>query len=474
MTIVKKIAANTTFTLLGNVVVKVLALFVSIYLARYLGVEYFGEYNFIITYLAFFVFVANFGLDPILIRDLSRCGSDANHITSNILVIRVLTSLFSIILSILLIRFLDYPDETVLYVSVLSVILLFQGVSYLFESLFHANLKMQYSAIGLITSKLFYSAAVFILIYLSKSLIDFLYLYIIAELIRMLVAIYYSRTFVRIKCDIDSELWKSLFKQCLPFIAGYALFIIYYRIDILMLSKMEGNFAVGLYSAAYKLVDPILFVPGALASTLMPLMSKHYISEFSKLKRLYLTGSKYIILLMLPLTIGLFLLSEKVFGFLYTEDYFPAILTFQILSLTLVFNSANSIQNSLLVATDRQKVNTVSVGICCILNIILNLILIPIYSYNGAAIATLISVITLFSIQLLFIKHALSLFSFNKDIYKVVLASLLMGTIILIFSEINFLIIVSACIILYALFLYWIKFFSQDDILMFNLLLRKD
>jgi O-antigen/teichoic acid export membrane protein len=241
-----------------------------------------------------------------------------------------------------------------------------------------------------------------------------------------------------------------------------------------MLSKMEGNLAVGLYSAAYKLVDPILFIPGALASTLMPLMSKHYISEFSKLKRLYLTGSKYIILLMLPLTIGLFLLSEKVFGFLYTEDYFPAILTFQILSLTLVFNSVNSIQNSLLVATDRQKVNTVSVGICCTLNIILNLILIPIYSYNGAAIATLISVITLFSIQLLFIKHALSLFSFSKEIYKIVLASLLMGALILIFPEINFLIIVSACIILYALFLYWTQFFSQDDILMFKLLLRKD
>ena len=168
MNVAKKIATNTTFILTGNIVVKLLALFVSVYLARYLGVEYFGEYNFVITYL----------------------------------VIRVVTSIFSIILAVLLIWLLGYPNETILYVSVLSVILLFQGVSYLFESVFNANLKMYYSAIGLIVSKVFYSAAAFVLMYLNKSLIDFLYLYIVAEMIRAAISIYYSRNFVSIKLNI--------------------------------------------------------------------------------------------------------------------------------------------------------------------------------------------------------------------------------------------------------------------------------
>jgi len=84
----------------------------------------------------------------------------------------------------------------------------------------------------------------------------------------------------------------------------------------------------------YRLVDPILFIPAALASTLMPLMSKEYIKDHTRFGQLYSSGSKYIMLLMLPLTIALFLLSEKLIHLLYTESYYPSIITFQILSLT--------------------------------------------------------------------------------------------------------------------------------------------
>ena len=473
MNTAKKIAANTTFILAGNVVVKILALFVSVYLARYLGVEYFGEYNFVITYMTFFIFLVNFGLDPILIRNLSRPNSNADHLTSNIFIIRVITSFFSIILSIALIYFLGYPDETIVYVSVLSVILLFQGISYLFESVFHANLKMHYSAIGLIISKSFYSAGAFLLIAMNRTLLDFFYLYIVAEAIRTAVSIYYSRNFIHIKLNIDWNLWKSLFKECLPFIASYALFIIYYRIDILMLSKMEGIFDVGIYSSAYRLVDPILFIPTALASTLMPLMSKEYVNDILKLKQLYSAGSKYILLLMLPLTIALFFFSEVIIHLLYTENYYPAIITFQILALSLVFNSLNSIQNSLLIASNRQKVNTMSIGFCCVLNVILNLILIPIYSYNGAAIATLISVISLFLLQMIFIKKDLSILSLNSGSYGILVSSLLMGTLLYFLSELDTFIIVLIGTLSYGLFLYITKSLSENEISMLKLLLAK-
>ncbi len=474
MNTAKKIATNASFILAGNIVVKVLALFVSVYLARYLGVEYFGEYNFVITYLTFFIFVTNFGLDPILIRDMSRQTLNVNVLTSNILMIRIITALFSIILAVVLIRLLGYPDQTILYVSVLSVILLFQGVSYLFESVFHANLKMHYSAIGMIISKLFYSIAAFALIYMNKTLLDFLYLYIVAEMIRTLISIYYSRKFVSIGFKIDLKLWKYLFRECLPFIASYALFIIYYRIDILMLSKMDGIFSVGLYSAAYRLVDPVLFIPAALASTLMPIMAKEYVNDLSKLKQLYTAGSKYILLLMLPLTIALFLLSDDIIHILYTEDYLPAVITLQILSLTLVFNSVNSMQNSLLIASDRQKINTFSIGICCVLNILLNLILIPVYSYNGAAIATLVSVVALFLIQLVLIRQKLSLLSITKNSYNILISAILMGAIIYMTPGMHLMILVILGVFSYTALLYLTGSISKDEVSKIRSLLKRN
>ena len=473
MSTYKKVAKNTTFILLGNVVVKILALFISINLARYLGVEQFGEYNFIITYLMFFAFIANFGMDPILIRDVARFPSKTQTMMSNILVIRMLTSFFAIALAIFFINLLNYPHEIFIYISIMSAILLFQGISYLFESLFQANLKMQYSAIGLISSKVLYIVSVFILIYLHKPLIYFFYMYIIAEITRMLFATFYSRKFVQLNIDIDLEMWKYLFKQCLPFIVGYALFVIYYRVDILMLSKMQGNSAVGLYSAAYKITDPLLFLPGALASTMMPVMSKQYHENISKLNYTYSLGSKYILQLMLPITVGLYILSDKIISLLYTTDYVYSILTLQILSLTLIFNSINSIQSSLLTSSDRQKMNTVSVGICCLINVALNILLIPKYSYNGAAIATLISVILLFLIELSFILKSFSFIPVNKESLKTVFSSLLMGLLLINLQDINIFVAIFICAVFYFILLIILKSFSENDYTMLQSLFKK-
>jgi O-antigen/teichoic acid export membrane protein len=133
----------------------------------------------------------------------------------------------------------------------------------------------------------------------------------------------------------------------------------------------------------------------------------------------------------------------------------------------------NSIQNSLLVASDRQKVNTLSVGICCVLNVLLNLLLIPMYGYNGAAIATLISVIALFLIQLLFIKQAFFMLPLNSKSYGILISSFLIGMIIYLFPKANLLILLVACTCSYVIFLYSTKSLSNDEISMIKLLLRK-
>jgi Membrane protein involved in the export of O-antigen and teichoic acid len=474
MNTARKIATNTTFILFGNIVVKALALLISINLARYLGVEYFGEYNFVIAYLSLFIFLANFGLDSILIRDLSRKKFDVDIFVSNVLMIRILTCSFSIILSIAIVNFLGYPAETIMHVSLLSLILMFQGLSYLFESVFHSNLKMYYSSISMVISKLFFAIAVFILITLGDSLISFFYAYIVAEFIRVLISIYYSKKFVCVCKHIDIELWKYLLKESMPFIVGYALFIVYYRIDILMLSKIEGNLAVGYYSAAYKLTDPLLFIPGAFASVLMPIMARKYISDQMDLKEIYSVGSKYILQLMFPISILLYFFSEDLIHLLYTDNYYASIYTLKILSLTVILNSLNSIQNSLLVASDRQKLNTISVGVCCILNIVLNLVLIPIYSYNGAAIATLISVLFLFLIQLLFIRNELSLLPLSKHSYVIVFVSLFMGVFLSKLSGFYLVILSIVCIFLYIFFLYLTGNLSKKDLLIFKSIFKKN
>jgi len=297
--------------------------------------------------------------------------------------------------------------------------------------------------------------------------------FIFSEFIRTLIDYLFSKRIVHLSTNIDIDMCKYLAKEALPFIAANVFFIIYYRVDILMLSYLQGNTPVGLYSAAYKLIDPLLFLPGALASTLMPVMSKQYITDTNNLKRTYMLGYRYIFMIMLPVTVGIYIISENVIDLLYTTEYSGSIVAMQILVATIIFNSLNSIHSSVLTATNLQKLNLLAVTICCIANVFLNIILIPTYSYMGAAFATLICVILLFFIGFYFVYRNLSICPINKEMIKPVIASCVMGLLMLEISDMNIFLLIVIGIIIYAVTIYLLRGFSKNDIVVIRKILTK-
>lgn len=467
MSLARKIAKNASYILAGNIAVKVIALFISVYLARYLGVNDFGKYTFITTYLMFFTFISGFGLDQVIIRDIARDPSVTDSIFNNSFSIRLITSIVALLLAIAGILILNYPDDTVYYVCVVSITLLFQGISYLIESLFQSNLKMEYSSIALIASKLFFAIFIFLILFYKGTLMDVFLVSILSEAFRTLIDYVYSKKFVDMKLGFDLSAWNYLINQALPFVIGYGLYIIYYRVDVLMLSFSQGDAPVGIYSAAYKLTDPLLFIPGALASTLMPVMSKQYLSDKEKLKSTYLMSIKYILTLMLPMVFGIYLLSEDIISFLYGSEFSGSTFALKILVGTIIFNSLNSVQSSLLTSANKQKFNTLSIGISCMLNIGLNLILIPSYSYTGAAFATLVSVFCLFLVEFYFIYRTLSLHYINKDLIKPVIASGIMGVILVKLSYLDMFLLILIGAIIYTVSIFSLKIISKDDTQLF-------
>ncbi|AKB17615.1 flippase [Methanosarcina sp. WWM596] len=464
MSLARDVAKNTSFILFGNIVVKLIALFVSVYLARYLGVNNYGKYTFVTTYLMFFTFISGFGLDQVIIREIARNPSTTNVVFNNAFYIRIVTSIVAVLLAVAGIRILNYPYDTVIYVYLVSITLLFQGISYLIESLFQSNLKMEYSSIALIISKCFFALSIFLIILNKGTLMNIFLVSILSEAFRTLIDYMYSKKFIKINIDFNLGTLKYLIKQALPFVIGYGLFIIYYRIDVLMLSIYQGDIPVGIYSAAYKLTDPLLFLPGALASTLMPVMSKQYFSDKEKLKNTYLMSMRYILALMLPIVFGIYLLSKDIINFLYSSEFSGSIIALQMLSGTIIFNSLNSIQSSLLTSVNRQELNTLTIGICCILNIGLNVVFIPDYSYMGAAFATLVSVIALFFIEFYFIYVNLSLHFVNVDLLKLFIASGVMGLTLIKFPSLNMFTLAFIGGIIYIVSIFSLNVFSKDDI----------
>jgi O-antigen/teichoic acid export membrane protein len=421
---------NTFSIAFSNIAAKVIAFLITIYLAKYLGVENFGKYTFIITYLMLFSFIVGFGLDPVVIRDISRKDYLANKIMGNAIIIRIITSLISVLLAIIGIHALHYPSETIYYTQIASVALIFQGISYLIESLFQAKLKMHFSAISLITSKIIYALMLYYIMKNNLNLTQIFVAYILSEMIRMLISYFYSKRLLNFELQFDFNFCKDLIRQASPFILGYGLSALYNRFDIVMLSILQGDIAVGFYSAAYKLTESVLFLPGALASTLMPILAKKYIDDKENYRNIYNLGNKYIFMLLFPISIGGVVLGNEIISTIYTDDFSNSVLVFQILTFTIIFNSLNYMQITGLVASNLQNLNNLSISICTILNIVLNILLIPSYSYIGAGIATLISVICLYMFGFYFVHKRLNLQPLNSEYIKYIAASIAMGYII--------------------------------------------
>lgn len=475
MSTLPKIVKNATSMVVANIITKLFAIFTVIYLARYLGVEDFGKYNFVTTYFSFFIVLTTFGLDPVVIKEVARDKSMTDKIINNVSTIRVLTSFVSILLSIIVIKILDYPREIVFYIILASCTMAFQSLSYVYESLFQAYLKMQYYAISAVLYKLVFAIFVFIIIIMKGNLFHIILAFILSEFLRTFIDLYYSRKFVKYKhlgLDINLKVWRSLIKQALPFILSAAFFIVYYRIDVLMLSSMKGDNSVGLYSAAYKLTDPLLFLPAALSSTLMPVMSEQSTWGESTLKRTYITSMRYIFVLMAPITMGIYVLSEKIVMLFYGAEYLGSSIVLQILIWSLLFNSLNSIQSSMLISIDKQKVNSLTIGIGCIVNIGLNLILIPRYDYIGAAIATLLSVVAVFVCGYYSVSKKVSVPK-RSLFFKPTTATVLMGIVVIKLIEYNiaYLIIIGAFVYFSSMII--LKGFMEEDVNLFKKIINK-
>jgi len=230
-----------------------------------------------------------------------------------------------------------------------------------------------------------------------------------------------------------------------------------------MLSVMMGDAEVGLYSAAYKLCDPLSLIPGALMMSLFPVMSAFFKNSEEKLIKSYKLGIKYLLIITLPIAIGTTIIADKIILLIYGLDFSGSSTALQILIWTLVVTSINSVMAKLLISMDKQKLYMTSTGLCAIVNVTLNLFLIPILSYNGAAIATVATNVVLFIANSYFVSKHLQVIPIYKILVKPVISGFGMAVFIYYFIDSNIFLLISLAGIVYLVTLFFLKTFSEED-----------
>jgi len=280
---------------------------------------------------------------------------------------------------------------------ILSFFILLEAISDTCESTFRAHERMDYVAYVSITRSILVCILGFLFLVYGYGLKGVALAYIGGAAARaLLTALVAFRMYLEsVHLRIDFSLCFALLRKALPLGLVVIFSVIYFRIDIIMLGLMKNDTVVGLYSASYRLIEILMFIPVAFVSSLFPLMSKLKIAEPEKLEDIAQKAIKYLIAASIPIFIGTVMLARPFIDIIYGGAYYNSIPALRILIFAIPFVWVNRALGTTLIVTDREKIVGMNAALCVVVNIILNLALIPSFSYNGAAVATVITQLVL-------------------------------------------------------------------------------
>jgi len=427
MNTVQRIAKNTGVLLFSQIAGKILGFFFVMYTARYLGAEGFGILSFALAFAGIFGIFSDLGLAKLTVREVARNRSLADKYLGNISIIKIILGIITFVLVLSTINFLGYPEQTIKVVGFIALSIIFNSFSQNFYAISQAYEKMEYQSIGQILNSGLLLLGTFWGINNGFNVMGFAAIYFLANGVTLGYSFFvYVWKFSIPKIEVDWSFWKSTVKEAWPFGLTGAFVSIYIWIDSVMLSLMKGDSVVGWYSAAYRFVLVLLFIPIAFNSAVFPIMSRAALNSQNSLKSILQKHFKYMLIVGIPIGVGITLLAKKIIILVFGIEFLPSVIALQILGWAGVFIFARTAFERVLEATNQQIIVTKVFGNGALLNIVLNIILIPRYSYIGAAVSTLLTDFIVFiTIFVLFLRKGYSIIDerFVKSIGKFIKAN---------------------------------------------------
>lgn len=403
----QKIIANICWMFFDKVLRISMSLFVGVWVARYLGPERFGTLNYAIAFTALFGAFAGLGLDNIIIRDIVKESFHKDEILGTGFVLKLTGGIVSLVLSISVISFVKTDDILIKWlVGIVAVGFVFQafdGIDFWFQS----QVQAKYTVYAKNSAFLMIAIVKIVLIKMQAPLIMFAWAGL-AEIIlgAMGLLITYRINGQHLKAWKTNLLCaKELLKDSWPLALSSISIMLYMKIDQVMLGEMLGNEAVGIYSAAVRVSELWYFIPMAIVVSVTPsIIEAKKINEVLYYQKLQKTFN-IMALIAYSIAIPMTFLSKPLVLLLYGQNFSAAggILAIHIWSALFVFLGV--VQGTWDATENLTKFAFFRTSLGALINILLNFILIPLYSGVGAAIATVIS-------------YALSAYFFNTFIYK--------------------------------------------------------
>ncbi len=463
MNTVQRIAKNTGILISAQIIACILGFFYSIYMARYLGPVGFGVLSFAIALILIFGVLGDLGLSTLLTRELSKDKSLEKKYIGNFIPIKIILSILTYSLLVLFVNLFGYSPQTLNVVYLIGLSMVANGFSQLFYGLFQSYEKMEYQSITLLINNALIFLGVIYGISRGFNVSWFAFIYFIAGLAVLIFSlIIFFWKYESLKLEINFRYWKKSLILALPLSILLIFSVIASRVDTVLLELLKGSTAVGWYSASYRMLDFLMYIPTLYTGAIFPVLSNFHVSSRESLKVMYEKSFKYLFMLSLPISAAITILAQHIILILYQNSYDQSILSLQILIWSIPFLFLTAMFGTMFVSINKAYAMVKITFISMIFNIILNLMFIPSYSYIGAAVITVFTGILGSVMSFYYLSEFNYKIQLRSVVIKPILATMIMS-LFLILVHINFLLLIILATILYLGLLMVFKSFEKDD-----------
>jgi len=416
----RRFARGSTIVFTTLIVSSVIGLILRIFLARTLTVADYGLFYAVFALVSLFGLFREPGIGQAIVKYIPEfvVKKRLDLIKSSITVLMLFQVLFSLSISLILIAFSDQMAITIfgtaeasLVIKILSGWFLFVAIFYTFKTPFQGFQEMvPHSLLGFLEIVLPLIFAFFFIGIFGPSPANFAFAYLAGLAITSLIAfglfLKKHSDVLSAKMRISKPLLKKLFAFALPaFIGGFGALIIGYM-DTLMITMFRSLPEVGFYQVAKPAASLLHYFPMAISIVLFPMISELWARREQKLvgQAMHII-IKFSFIFIIPAALILIAFPDVVITLLFGSEYLAASIALQILTFTAVVYTLSAISGSMLAGIGKPAIVTMAVGITACFNFVLNLILIPPYGIEGAAIATFLSMLVGLSISLHFARR---------------------------------------------------------------------
>lgn len=465
MSVTRAIANNTLIQVSGRAVGTFLGLLTVGIMTRHLGQSGYGEFTTVMSFLQFFGIIADFGLTLTMVRMIADVTRDERKVASNIFTLRVLSGLVFFGIAPIIALGFPYPLVVKMGIAVASISHFGNSLSQVLVGIFQKHLSVHRSAVAEVIGRSVLLMGVLVSAQLGFGLLSFIIALLVANLLQFILTFVLAQKHIAIRLDFDLSLWRDIIRISWPIGLSILFNLVYLKGDIIVLSVTRPAAEVGLYGAAYKVLDVVTAIPMIFMGLVLPLLTTAWSSANTEdFRRKLGKAFDFLSLIALPIAFGAFPVANDLMR-LIAGDAFTSSGAF--LSILMIAGAAvfwGALFGHAVVALNLQRKMIWAYAIDAAIALALYIVLIPKYGALAAAWITVISEVFIAIITAIAVFRATGHVVAMKTFGRAFLASAIMMVVVYGMSDINVLLRVMLGAVVYAIALYALGGITKDTL----------